>query len=184
MTKPLVVLIVALMHFASCNLLAQIKTGDTLHISIKGVPMDDKGLIDGKYRVGESGKIKIPITGDMIVVNGLTNEQVSRKIEAAYKDSKIYQEPVIEVLNMVKDDPKVQALTVGGQVKRPGAVEWRKGMTLQQAIQLAGDRTPFASKYVFLTRNGEKNTYNTKLLEHQNIEVKAGDTVEVKQKPP
>jgi len=161
-----------------------VKVGDTLGVTIKGVPVDEQAQVNGVYRVGESGKIKVPITGTMISVVGLTNEQISRKIEKSFKDGKIYQEPVIETLVQGVDDPNKQSLTVGGQVKRPGAVMWKKGLTLQQVIQMAGDRTPFGSKYVFLTRNGKKYQYDTSKVAHQNLKIYPNDTVEVKQVGP
>ncbi|WP_159435013.1 MULTISPECIES: polysaccharide biosynthesis/export family protein [Rubritalea] len=184
MIRIFLLLLVLLFSGIPAPLFSQIKTGDTLHISIKGVPAEDKGQIDGKYQVGESGKIKLPITGSMISVRGLSNEQVCRKIENSYKAEQIYQEPVIEVINMVKDDPQVQSLTVGGQVRRPGAVVWKKGLTLQQALQLAGDKTQFGSKYVYVTRKGKMSKYNTKILEHQNVLVEPNDTITVKHKGP
>lgn len=161
-----------------------VKTGDTLGITIKGVPVDEQAQVNGDYRVGESGKIKVPITGTMISVVGLTNEQISRKVEKVFKDGKVYQEPVIETIVKGVDDPNRESLTVGGQVKRPGAVMWKRGLTLQQVIQMAGDRTPFGSKYVYLTRNGKKYMYNTSKVAHQNLKIYPNDTVEVKQVGP
>jgi len=117
----------------------------------------------------------------VIKVRGLSNEQVSRKIENDFKKGGIYREPVIETIILGVNEPDRETLTVGGQVRKPGAVVWKKGMTLQQAIQLSGEKTAFGSKYVFLTRNGKKYKYDTSKLAHQSLKVYPNDTVEVKQ---
>lgn len=160
---------------------AGVGVGDSLQISIKGVPSSDANQVDGVYRVGESGKIKLPLTGEMVYVKGLTNEQVSRKIEVSYKEGKIYKEPVVETIVLGVDKPKELTLSVGGQVRRPGPVMWRKGMTVQQALQAAGDKTKFGSKYVFLTRKGERYKLDTSKLKVQNSVVLANDTLTVKE---
>jgi len=162
----------------------KIQKGSTLNISIKGVPTDEQSQVNGNYHVGSSGQIKLPLTGTLVMVNGMTNDQLERKIESIYKQSKIYKEPVIEVIVNGKDDPIQASLSVGGHVKRAGQVRWTKDMTILQAIQAAGDKTTFGSKYVYLYRNKKKYKLNTKLLEHQNTKVLPNDTIQVLQVGP
>ena len=184
--------ILILLHLGICFASGQagninpnkIQKGSTLSISIKGVPTDEQSQVNGNYHVGASGQIKLPLTGTLVMVNGLTNDQLERKIEAIYKKAKIYKEPVIEIIVNGKDDPTPQTISVGGHVKRSGQIRWTASMTLLQAIQGAGDKTQFGSKYVYLYRNQRKYKLNTKLLEHQNTKVLPNDTIEVLQVGP
>lgn len=162
----------------------RIQKGNILNISIKGVPTDEQSQVNGDYHVGSSGKIKLPLTGTLLLVNGLTNDQLERKIETIYKQAQIYKEPVIEVIVNGKDDPIQASLSVGGHVKRAGQIRWTKDMNILQAIQAAGDKTQFGSKYVYLYRDQKKYKLNTKLLEHQNTKVLPNDTIQVLQVGP
>lgn len=158
-----------------------ITKGSLLTISIKGVPNDEQSQVNGNYHVGSTGKIKIPLTGTLIKVAGMTNDQLERKIETIYKQNQIYKEPVIEVIVNGKDDPVQRTLSVGGHVKRAGQVRWTKDMNLLQAILAAGDKDQFGSKYVYLYRNKKRYKLNTKILEHQNTKVLPNDTIQVLQ---
>ena len=160
----------------------KVTTGNTLQIVIKGVPAEEQTLINGNYHVGKSGTIKLPITGKIIRVAGLTNEQVERSIESSYKKAQIYKEPVIEIIIAGQDQPEARTLSVGGMVKRPGPIKWKRGLTLLQAIQAAGDRNAFGSKTIYLTRKGVKYTLSLGKIQHQNTQVLPDDTIEVKQK--
>lgn len=176
-----------MLYLGVCCVLGQnvhdkIAKGNVLIISIKGVPTTEQAQVNGNYHVGATGSIKIPLTGTIIKVQGLTNDQLERKIEQIYKSNKIYQEPVIEVIVKGVDGVAKQTLSIGGHVHRAGPVAWEQGMTLIQAIQAAGDRNAFGSKYVYLTRNGKRHKFNINLPAHQGLLVYPKDTVTVKQR--
>ena len=40
---------------------AEIKVGDALQVYLKGVPASEKPKVDGRYVVGESGTIRVPL---------------------------------------------------------------------------------------------------------------------------
>lgn len=174
----------ALCLVSTATSVGKITKGSVINISIKGVPTDEQSQVNGDYHVGSSGKIKLPLTGTLLTVQGLTNDQLERKIEAIYKKQQIYKEPVIEVFVKGKDDPEKRTLSVGGHVRRAGRVPWSKGMTVLQAIQAAGDKTQFGSKYIYLHRGQKKYKLNTKLLNHQNTLVLPNDTIQVLQVGP
>ncbi len=80
-----------------------------------------------------------------------------------------------------KDDAAQPTISIGGHVKSAGQVRWKKNMTILQAIQAAGDKDRFGSKYVYLFRQKKKYKLNTKLLDHQSYKVPPNDTIQVLQ---
>jgi protein involved in polysaccharide export with SLBB domain len=91
-----------------------IKVGDNLRITIKGVPVGEKGRIDGQYIVGESGTIRLPIVDQSLAATGLTPEVLARRIEKAYRDSQIYTTPTIEVISNAIAEPVGAMVSIGG----------------------------------------------------------------------
>ena len=83
---------------------AEIKSGDSLFIYIRGVPAAEKPKIEGRYVVGKSGTIRLPLADVAVTARGLTAESLARRIEAVYREEEIYARPSIEVLT--KDIPK------------------------------------------------------------------------------
>lgn len=79
-------------------------------------------------------------------------------------------------------------LSVGGHVRRNGRVLYREGMTLLEAIQQAGGRDAFGSKYIYLTRKDRqsgkllRHKYNIKEPAAQGLKVYPDDLIEVPQK--
>jgi len=167
---------------------AVIQKGDSVQISLKGVPTAEQVKVSGPYRVRDSGNIRIPIININIKAAGKTPEQVERSIEAAFKAAEIYTAPTISV-QVVEGEKKViqMVLSIGGQVKRPGRVQYRDGMTLAEAIQQAGDRTAFASKYLYLTRKNKEGKlmrykYNFKEPKVQTLKVFPNDLITIPQR--
>ena len=70
---------------------------------------------------------------------------------------------------------------VGGQVSRPGSIPARPGMTLRQALLLAGDVTPFgAANRIEIVRNGKKLL--RKDIDLDKTVIQPGDTITVPKK--
>ncbi|MGB0774361.1 MAG: polysaccharide biosynthesis/export family protein [Akkermansiaceae bacterium] len=181
--------------FAGCFLLSpayaeRIQNGDVVVVSLKGVPQAEQTKVDSKLEVRDDGFIRIPVVNVKIKAAGRQPDDVERSIEQAFVKAEIYTKPTITIQVISKKDARIdvrKVISVGGAVKRNGGVQYREGMTLLQAIQEAGGRTPFASKYVILTRKNAKSQsvrylYNILNGEHQNLRVKEGDTVTVHQK--
>ncbi|MBK1831611.1 polysaccharide biosynthesis/export family protein [Verrucomicrobiaceae bacterium R5-34] len=167
---------------------AKIKSGDAVQLSLRGVPAAEQVKVNGEYRVRESGNIRIPIINQNVMAAGKTPEQVERSIEAALINAGIYTAPTISLQVIEGEKVLVQkVLSVGGQVKKPGRVQFREGMTLAEAIQQAGDRTPFASKFLYLTRrNSEgklmRHKYNFTDAKVQTLKVYPNDLINVPQR--
>ncbi len=176
--------------FLSASIRAEtIRVGDTVQITLKAVPASERVKVDGCYKVGDGGNIQMPLINVKIRVAGRKPKDVERSIEAAFKKAKIYRAPNVS-LQIVQGGCVYtdRVLSVGGYVRKPGRVRFREGMTLLEAIQKAGDRTTFASKYVYLIRKDKKTgkqikyKFNIGEPKHQALKVYPNDTIDVLQR--
>jgi protein involved in polysaccharide export with SLBB domain len=162
--------------------LARIEAERPFRVTIMGVPAEDKAKIDGDYPVTKDWTIKLPYVGK-INAEGKTTEQLARDIEKAYLDSKIFMEPAVEVFIGKIGDPGDPVIHIGGQVRRPGPIDFAEGMTLWKAIQAAGGATEFGSlKRVKLYRDGKQIVYDMEQKENLTVPLKVNDTIEVPQR--
>jgi protein involved in polysaccharide export with SLBB domain len=164
---------------------AEIKVGDTLQIYLKGVPASEKPKVDGRYVVGESGTIRVPLADVSLKAAGLTGEQLARKMEAVFRTAEIYTRPTVEVVTNDAPEPAAARVSVGGQAKRAGVVAFRPGMTVVQAIQAAGDMTPFGTKKrITVERDGKVIKLDLRQPAARNFKLRVDDTIVVDQRGP
>lgn len=149
---------------------AGIESGNSMKITLRGVPVEEQEKINGEYRVGESGAVRLPLVETPIPAKGLTAEQFARAAEKAYRDAGLYVRPAIEVEMQGSADPANQEarVSLGGHVRHAGPIPFRKTMTLLEAIQAAGDRDEFGGRNIRLIRKGK-----TSLLDFRKQEVKS-----------
>ncbi|PQJ29372.1 polysaccharide biosynthesis/export family protein [Rubritalea profundi] len=182
-------LLISLM--ALCLPVAQassVTSGEKVTITIKGVPASEQASINSEYVVDDSGKLYLPMLEVGIKASGSSSSSVARRIEAAYRDAKIYTNPRITILT-IKDDivgediakRNNQFVTVSGEVKRDGPVQYRTNMTIYEAIATAGGADTFgAMNRVKLERNGKETIYELiKSSKNRTIRVRVGDVITV-----
>jgi len=164
-----------------------VKPGETLELTIKGVPVDEQAKINGRYVVDDSGFVYMPLLTSSIKASSIASATLARRIESAYKSAGIYTNPRITILT-ARDEAErstilTQTLTVGGFVRRSGPVSYREGMTLFDAVQTAGGANEFGSvKRVKLIRKGKMREYNLKNDKNKLIPVYPNDSIEIPQK--
>jgi polysaccharide export outer membrane protein len=163
----------------------QIQPGKSVMISISGVPEDEKGRINGPYRVADDGTINMPDIG-AVRAAGLKPEVLAAALQARYRSAQIYRNPTIQVVADREGADLEEAMVhVGGQVGRTGPVKFQRGLTLWQAIQTAGGPTPFGTiKRVKITRAGRQREYDLREVQNMNIQLEPDDAIEVPQKKP
>lgn len=121
--------------------------GDVIEIRVGG--HED---ISGPYEVAEDGTIRFPWIGD-VKVRGSTLAKISSDIEARLADGWLKQ-PQVAVRVTERLNREVSVL---GQVKEAGSYPFKPGLTLMQAIGLAGGMNPLAMpRKVKLIRDTEK----------------------------
>lgn len=164
------------------NAVAGIEPGNAMKLTLRGVPAEEQAKIDGLYRVGESGGVRLPLLETPVPAKGMTAEQFARSAEKAYRDAGIYARPAIEV-EMQVADPEVQdpKISVGGHVRRAGPIPFRKTMTLLEAIQAAGDRDEFGGRNIRLIRKGKTTLLDFRKQEVKNLQLEPFDSIIVDQ---
>jgi polysaccharide export outer membrane protein len=115
---------------------ATLGPGDVFEVEVFG----EKEL-SGKHRVGEDGKIGFPLVGE-VEVAGKTPSQVAETLERALRDQKILREPYVNVFITEHVSKRIMVM---GAVSKPGAQGIIPGMTIMQAISMAGGLTPIAA---------------------------------------
>lgn len=181
--KLFAVLVASLAFMVPAFSQSEIKPGKAIQITIKGVPAEEQAKIDGQYSVTDSGVVNMPYIGS-IRAAGMRPGDLAATIQARYRSEGIYRTPTIQVFSSAEGvGVDKQLVTVGGQVRRPGPVEYTSELTLYQAIQAAGGATEFGSlRRVTLFRGGSQKRYDVTQAQFMRIPLSPSDTIEVPQK--
>ncbi len=109
--------------------------GDALDIRVF-----DEDRFDGEYQVGDDGQISFPLVGG-VDVRGKTKDEVARLLEHKLADGYL-KNPQVSVQVKQRGNREVSVL---GQVNEAGSIDYRDGLSLVQAISLAGGLGAFAA---------------------------------------
>jgi protein involved in polysaccharide export with SLBB domain len=147
----------------------RIRTGDTLIVRISGVPSQDQGVYEAK--VNEAGEISMPYIGNL-QATGLTAAELKNKIETTYREKKIFTNP-----SVIVNTSEVRFVTVSGEVRAPGRVQYTKDLTVVGAIADRSGFTDYANrKKVRLLRKG-------KIIEFNAFDIIDGRTPDIPMQP-
>lgn len=180
-THPLILRCTLLLFSVSSA--SALEPGAQINLSIRGIDPAEQPKVNGAYRVGESGGVRLPLLRELVQAKGLSPEQFARAAEAAYQKAGIYTRPAIEVDVVQGADQQGQALIgVAGHVKQAGERQFRKDMTVIQAIDAAGGRNEFGGRNIILLRMGKQYCLDFTNLTHKNIRLMPGDSLQIEQK--
>ncbi|MBA6410982.1 polysaccharide export protein [Pseudoalteromonas sp. 5Ae-yellow] len=143
-------------------------TGDTIQIKVYG-----EEALSLETKIGRSGKLNYPFLGE-IKISGLTEKALQQKIYKGLKGDYLIK-PTVYV-TVVQYRP----FFIHGEVRLPGSYSYQPGMTVNQAVAIAGGFTERASKekiFIFKEKNKSKQINAT-----LDSIVQAGDTVTVEQR--
>lgn len=98
--------------------------------------------LSGPFQVSSDGTIDFPLVG-RIVVQGRQPQEIPQAIRQALIDLHFLRDPQVTVRVTRYLSKKVNVL---GQVQHPGTFDWQEGMTIIQAIALAGGFSPLADR--------------------------------------
>lgn len=110
--------------------------GDTFDVSV----YDEKEL-SGKYQVADDGVINFPLVGPLTVA-GKPPGVIAREIQDALRDKQILKNPSVSLFVIEYASKRVNVV---GAVQKPGSIAWMSGMSVVQAISVAGGLTPLAA---------------------------------------
>ncbi|MGZ3420413.1 MAG: polysaccharide biosynthesis/export family protein [Polyangiales bacterium] len=134
------------------------------------------------YKVAPNGTIDFPLVGTL-EVDGKEPQQVAELLKQRLRDGKILKNPFVSVLVKEVNSKKV---AVFGQVQKPGQFPMTDGLTVVQAISLAGGFTQTADPdRVSLTRKLSKEKAVRVMFSVQaitegrtnDVPLQAGDTI-------
>jgi len=134
--------------------------------------------------VRPDGKVSTPLVEDMVAV-GQTPSGLARMIEARL--SEYIKAPQVNII-VTTPMSALSKITVIGQVKAPGAVPYRQGMTVLDVVLAAGGLGEFAggnrAKIIRKTADGKSRELRVKLADlinkgkiSNNVEVLPGDVL-------
>jgi polysaccharide export outer membrane protein len=142
--------------------------GDVIVIQVFG---EDELKLE--TQLTDSGTVNYPFLGT-IKVTGMTIKQVEQHVYSGLKGD-YFVEPNVFV-GIVQYRP----FYIHGEVKKPGGYPYQPGMTVNQAIALAGGLTERASRdKIFISREGDKSNTQTGSLASR---ISAGDTITIEQR--
>ena len=159
----------------------KIEPGDVLEIIVFGEEELSREVI-----VMRNGNISFPLIGEF-KISGYTLKEAEEVIKEKLKS--YFTHPVVSIIVKSPTSPSV---SVFGEVLRPGAIPYQRGLKLTDYIALAGGPTPDANlkkvkvvkfaleKPVSLTLNVDKII--KKGIIEENIELKSGDLIYVPKK--
>jgi polysaccharide export outer membrane protein len=179
--KTLLLFALGFLAFVSASFAqAPLRNGDSLEISLKGVPTDEIQQFTALYTVDDSGSINLPYIGYQKAA-GLLPNQLQAQIEQKLKEGEIYTHPSITV--QVQQGQRF--VSVGGAVRAPGRIVYTSDLTLMSAINASGSFNDFADpKKVRLVHEGKATVYDTrKFRKDPSLDPKVfpGDQIEVPQ---
>jgi polysaccharide biosynthesis/export protein VpsN len=158
----------------STSLLAQdtavytLALGDVVSINV----FDEPDLSFPEVKITDTGKIPFPFLGE-IQATGQTTKQIQESLVEGLRPDYLV-DPTVSVSIV-----KYRDFFLTGEVDRPGSIPYQPGLTLRQAITLAGGLTERAStNKMSLISTG--NTGDSERVD-LNYVIKPGDTITIEE---
>ena len=172
LTKLIFTLSMSIMMFLSFNTYAEetdnykVSTDDEISITVFNEP----DLSIDKTKIGANGSISVPLIGQ-IDVKGLSVPEIESKITTLLLDGYLKKPNVSVTIT------EYRPFYINGEVKKPGSYPYRKGLTIEKAITLAGGFTERASKSA-ISLVGEVDKRFVKAVSLKDT-VKPGDVITI-----
>lgn len=139
--------------------------------------------LSGEYRVGPDGNIDFPFIGQ-VQVQGLAPSEVSQRIATLLREGEYLRSPQVSVFVKAYSSKRI---SVSGAVGKDGTFPMESGLTVVQAISIAGGFTPLASQNsVVVTRrvDGKLKRYHIRVEDitegrAEDFTLQAGDIIYV-----
>lgn len=116
----------------------KLSAGATFVLNITGVTSLEAESISGKYTVSQEGDVQLPRLKYPLVAAGLTHAEFGLVAQQAYVNRKIYVQPRIKILTQLCENAGEPIVTLGGEMRNPGDLKWKEGLTLLAAINEQG----------------------------------------------
>lgn len=121
-------------------------TGDRLRITV----YDEKDL-SGEFDVNDQGEVTLPLIGPVRLAGETTTQAQTEIAERYGKDYLVNPRVNVQVVNY-------RPFFILGEVKSPGSYPYINGMTILNAVALAGGYTPRANRDRILIKHGSNSS--------------------------
>jgi len=154
--------------------------GDLIEVNVYNVPE-----LTSKVRVSLSGEVYLPLI-DYVHVDGLTQEEAQTLIEKRLADGGFVRSPHVTIF---VDEAASSAVTVIGEVQRPGLYPDVGDHKLYEVVSEAGGFTTSASRKIAIIRRNQADPIRVDLPRNLaddlsgNIDILPGDTITVPRAP-
>ena len=155
--------------------------GDLAEVNVYGVPE-----LATKARVSNDGDLYLPLI-DYVHVGGLSLEEAQKLLEKRLDDGGFVRNPHVTIF---VDEYASQAVTVMGEVGKPGVYPIMGDRRLFDLISAAGGLTDKAGRTLTITHRSQPDKPDSVHLARNlmdspetNVDVRPGDTVEVHRAP-
>lgn len=162
----LVALVFVLAYLSSGDALAdkeyRLGSGDKVRVTVFG-----EADLSGEYEIDGSGVVAFPLIGEVKAIGGSARDlekTIANKLLDGYLKNPVVS---IEVLTY-------RPFFILGEVKRPGSYPYKNGLTVLNAVAMAGGYTYRAKQSRWLVTRGDKNTSKK---EWQEKEIEAGEFI-------
>jgi len=144
-------------------------SGDKIHVSVFG-----QQDLNGDYIVDGAGFIQLPLIGQMQAA-GLTVAQFQKEVTSKYADGYLVNP------NVAVEVTGYRPFYIIGEVKSPGQYSYVNGMSILNAVALAGGYTDRADKSeVYIRRNGASK--EVELPADETTKVNPGDIIRISER--
>lgn len=141
--------------------------GDKVRVAVQ-----DLDSVDGDYTIDETGSISLPLI-QQVRISGMTYVEATAALRSALIEKDILKNPNVTVQPL-----ELRPISILGEVRNPGEIEYRQGMTVFEAVSQAGGYTYRANtKEVEVIRSQGGTVVNSKATE--NDVLKPGDRIRV-----
>lgn len=140
--------------------------GDKLRITVYNEPD-----LSGEFEVNGEGYVSVPLIGQIKVIGQTTNEVQTLLTQKYGKDYLVNPSVSIEVTNY-------RPFFIIGEVNRPGGYPYVNGMTIINAVALAGGYTPRANHDRIKVKHGSDSADQQQQVK-EDAAVLPGDVIEV-----
>ncbi|MBI1340913.1 polysaccharide export protein [bacterium] len=151
------------------NFQYKLASGDQLRVTVFG-----EESLSGEFSVDGQGAVSLPLVGE-IDAQGLTVRQFQRALETKLKDGYLLEPRVsAEVMNY-------RPFYIYGEVNNAGNYPYVEGLTVQNAIAMAGDFTYRANRRQICMKSTD-TTVEREVELTPNLLVRPGDTIRVRER--
>jgi protein involved in polysaccharide export with SLBB domain len=147
----------------------KLDVGDKVHITVF-----DEPDLTGDFDVNDQGIVSLPLIGQVHIA-GMTLSEAQDFITQKYAANYLINPRVnVQILNY-------RPFYVIGEVKTPGSYQYVNGMTVLNAIALAGGYTPRGNPNNIVVKHANSSSNDEQPISENDV-VKPGDIIRVNQR--